>query len=57
MSSEDFFLNDKETKKIDFKFQKIFNTTGVDRKTLDELIHGDNFMDTWRFIEQEIFHL
>lgn len=37
MCSEDFFLSDKETKKIDFKTQKIFRRDGVDRKTLDEV--------------------
>ncbi len=29
----------------------------IDKGTLNELIHGDNFMDTWRFIEEEIFRL
>ena len=29
----------------------------IDRETLDGLIRGDNFMETWRYIEKEIFCL
>jgi len=29
----------------------------IDKKALEELIHGDNFMDTWKFIEEEVFCL
>jgi len=29
----------------------------IDKKTFDTLIRGDNFMETWRHIEEEIFRL
>jgi len=29
----------------------------IDKKTFDKLIRGDNFMETWRYIEEEIFRL
>jgi xylose isomerase len=29
----------------------------IDRETFDGLIRGDNFMETWRYIEEEIFRL
>jgi len=29
----------------------------IDKKTLDTLIRGDNFMETWRYIEEKIFRL
>lgn len=29
----------------------------IDKKTFDTLIRGDNFMETWRYIEEEIFRL
>jgi len=54
MSSEDLFLNDKETKKIDFKFQKIFNTTGVDRKTLDEVFDRSTLLSVEKLISDRI---
>lgn len=30
---------------------------GIDRETLDELIHGSNYMETWKYIEENIFRL
>ncbi len=29
----------------------------IDKNTFDKLIRGDNFMETWRYIEEEIFRL
>jgi RIO kinase 1 len=37
MSSDDFFLNKRENKKIDLKLQKLAEITGLDRKTLDQV--------------------
>lgn len=54
MSSEDHFLNDKETKKIDFKLQKIFNTTGVDRKTLDEVFDKSTLLSIEKLISDRV---
>jgi len=30
---------------------------GIDRKTLDGLMHGDDFLETWEYIEERIFRL
>ena len=30
---------------------------GIDRKTLDGLMHGDDFLETWKYIEDHIFRL
>lgn len=54
MSSEDFFLNDKEIKKIDFKTQKIFNHIGVDRKTLDEVFDRSTLLTIEKLISDRI---
>ena len=54
MSSEDVFLNEKETKKIDDKIQKIFNTTGVDRKTLDEVFDRSTLLSIEKLISNRI---
>ncbi|MFH0767377.1 MAG: serine protein kinase RIO [Bacillota bacterium] len=54
MSSEDFFLNEKETKKIDFKFQKIFNQTGLDRKTLDEVFDRSTLLSIEKLISDRL---
>jgi len=29
----------------------------IDKEALDKLIHGGNFMETWKYIEEEIFRL
>ena len=30
---------------------------GMDRERLDSLMRGDDFMENWKFIEEEIFRL
>lgn len=37
MSKDDYYLDEKRTKKIDKKMQSIFNRVGFDRKTQDEV--------------------
>jgi hypothetical protein len=46
-----FEANVRWTNKIWERLEKI------DRKTFDTLIRSDNFMKTWRYIEEEIFRL
>jgi xylose isomerase len=46
-----FEANVRWTSKIWERLEKI------DKKTFDTLIRSDNFMETWRYIEEEIFRL
>jgi RIO kinase 1 len=54
MSSDDFFLNNKQTKKIDFKLQKLADITGVDRKTLDEVFDKNTLLSIEKLISDRI---
>ena len=53
MSSE-FFLDDKQMKKLDLKLQQIINRTGVDRKTLDEVFDTSALLNLGKLISDRI---
>lgn len=63
----DYITSDSSPTRFDIKSffeanarwtNKIWNLLEkIDRKHLDDLIHGDDFMKTWKYIEEEIFRL
>ncbi len=64
---EDYITSDSSPTRFDIKsfFEANVRWTNriwqlleeIDKNTFDKLIRGDNFMETWRYIEEEIFRL
>jgi xylose isomerase len=47
--ADTFEANSRMTEKLWNLFDR------VDEKELDRLIHGENYLDTWRFVEEQLF--
>jgi RIO kinase 1 len=54
MSSDDFFLSEKETKKLDRKLQLLYRRIGVDRKTLDEVFDKSTLLTIEKLISDGV---
>ncbi len=51
------FLDDKSLKKIDKKFNKIINRTGIDKKTLDEVFDKSTLLTIEKLISKKIINI
>lgn len=55
--SSDTFLNDKQLKKIDKKFQEIISRTGLDRKTFDEVFDKITLLTLDKLISNRVLNI
>jgi RIO kinase 1 len=54
MSSDDYFLSKKETKRLDRESQHLFQRIGVDRKTADEVFDRSTLLTVEKLISDRI---
>ena len=55
--SSDFFLDEKQTKKLDLQYQELIGRIGVDRKTLDEVFDKSALHSVEKLISDRVIDL